>query len=340
VRAHGLPASALKEIPRDQVATVYPEDADLIAAFIQSNGNQFIKIAANGKIYDIGEVLAGAAPREFLKSPPPIASIYNHASLELAERATDLGGTLIDAVTTAPALGIGEGGGPAAIFVPPRPRLSEVSEPRPQPAPPQPTLPAPNKEAGPLPELPDGYFYRTVGDTTQIIRTDAARFPKMLLTEERYLASPVDFGPVVGVSVNGNTLAAATGTLVHAELAAARRASADFDLVNRPLADADGNPVIVTRRVNLATGEPVPESGYQEAKPDAVQFKSDVIIDDKPLGRPISKDRQEIIRFIDAYIGSKGKLPTTIGITRYDPATGLPVITELYGPDDFLPGKE
>ncbi|WP_228029560.1 hypothetical protein, partial [Escherichia marmotae] len=65
--------------------------------------------------------------------------------------------------------------------------------------------------------------------------------------------------------------------------------------------------------------------------------KNDLILDDKPLGRPIAKDRQEIIRFIDAYTQSQGSLPSRIAIQRYSPVTGRPVVTELYGPEDFLP---
>jgi filamentous hemagglutinin len=55
------------------------------------------------------------------------------------------------------------------------------------------------------------------------------------------------------------------------------------------------------------------------------------------LGRPISKDRQEIIRFIKAYEIREGNLPKTIGIQRYDPQTGQPLFTELYTPQNFLP---
>ncbi|WP_315133467.1 hypothetical protein [Achromobacter marplatensis] len=65
-----------------------------------------------------------------------------------------------------------------------------------------------------------------------------------------------------------------------------------------------------------------------------------MILDDKPLGRPISKDRQEIIRFIDAYRESTGTQPRTIAIQRYDPKTGLPVVTELYNPNEFMPWKK
>lgn len=93
----------------------------------------------------------------------------------------------------------------------------------------------------------------------------------------------------------------------------------------------------MTRRVDLSTGEPLPESGCQVSRPDAVQFKNEVIIDDKPLGRPVSKDQQEINRFINAYSESQGGLPRTIAIQRYDPLTGQPVVTELYSPYDFMP---
>jgi hypothetical protein len=137
--------------------------------------------------------------------------------------------------------------------------------------------------------------------------------------------------------INGETSATATGKAVHSRLATERRASGNFDLVNEPLTDDAGNPILVTRRVDLSTGEALPESGYQVARPDAVRFSNDVILDDKPLGRPISKDQQEIIRFINAYSESQGNLPRTIAIQRYNPVTGEPVVTELYDPSDFLP---
>jgi filamentous hemagglutinin len=93
----------------------------------------------------------------------------------------------------------------------------------------------------------------------------------------------------------------------------------------------------VTRRVDLETGESVVSSGSQVARPDAVSFQAKLILDDKPLGRPIVKDRQEIIRFIQAYSESRGELPRTIAIQRYEPVTGKPVMTELYKPEDFQP---
>jgi molecular chaperone DnaK (HSP70) len=138
-------------------------------------------------------------------------------------------------------------------------------------------------------------------------------------------------------AVTGESAATITGKSVHRQLAAERRASGDFDLMNQPIVDAAGNPIQVTRRVDLMTGQTVTQSGLQSAVPDAVRYDRNLILDDKPLGRPISKDRQEVIRFIRAYEESQGTLPKTVAIQRYDPATGRPVVTELYKPSDFLP---
>jgi len=73
------------------------------------------------------------------------------------------------------------------------------------------------------------------------------------------------------------------------------------------------------------------------AQPDAVSYKRGQILDDKPLGRPIAKDRQEMIRFIKAYEERTGELPKQIIIERYDPKTGAKVASEIYNPKDFLP---
>ncbi len=135
----------------------------------------------------------------------------------------------------------------------------------------------------------------------------------------------------------GETAATATGKSIHKKLADARRASGDFDLVQSAIKDKAGNPILVSKRVDLKTGTPQPGSPLQEAVPDAVSFKRKLILDDKPLDRAIAKDRQEIVRFINAYKQREGNLPDVIGITRYDPKTGLPVVTELYSPYDFLP---
>jgi hypothetical protein len=81
----------------------------------------------------------------------------------------------------------------------------------------------------------------------------------------------------------------------HAERAEDRRASRNFDLVNARLVDANGVPIAVPKRVDLTTGAPL-DSRLQVSRPDAVRFKNGLILDDKPLGRPISKDRQQVIR--------------------------------------------
>ena len=154
-------------------------------------------------------------------------------------------------------------------------------------------------------------------------------------TTRMYAVPPGGANSTSAVAIAGETKATSTGKAVHTRIAAERRSSGDFDLVNQPITDANGIPIQVTKRVNLKTGDPMPESGYQISRPDGV--KNDIIIDDKPLGRPISKDQQEIIRFINAYKESNGTLPRTIGIQRYDPVTGMPVHTELYTPSDFMP---
>jgi hypothetical protein len=135
----------------------------------------------------------------------------------------------------------------------------------------------------------------------------------------------------------GETTSTATGKSIHKAIADARRASGEFDLVQSPITDKAGNPILVSKRVDLKTGRPQPGSPLQEAVPDAVSFKRKLILDDKPLGRPIAKDRQEIIRFIKAYEQREGHLPDVIGITRYDLKTGQQVLSELYSPQDFLP---
>lgn len=140
--------------------------------------------------------------------------------------------------------------------------------------------------------------------------------------------------------VAGETQATSVGKDYHAMRAAERRATDEFDLVNQPLVDKNGQAILVNKRVDLNTGLPVLDSKMQASRPDAVNFDKGLILDDKPLGRPISKDQQEILRFIRAYEASQGTSPRTIAIERYNPTTGQPVVTELYKPSDFpLPRK-
>ncbi len=138
----------------------------------------------------------------------------------------------------------------------------------------------------------------------------------------------------------GEASSTKSGKEIHKKLADERRESGQFDHVQQPITDASGQPILVPKRVDLKTGDPQPGAKMQKAIPDAIKSDRALILDDKPLNRPIDKDRQEIIRFIKAWEQKTGKLPETIAIQRYDPKTGLPVQTDLYKPSDFLPGKK
>lgn len=135
----------------------------------------------------------------------------------------------------------------------------------------------------------------------------------------------------------GETESTAIGKDTHKKLADERRASGQWSEVNTPMTDKSGKTILVPKRVDLKTGKPQPGSKLQDVRPDAVNYDKRLILDDKPLGRPIAKDRQEIIRFIKAYEIKQGHLPEKIVIQRYDPVTGNPVVTEIYTPGDFLP---
>ena len=109
------------------------------------------------------------------------------------------------------------------------------------------------------------------------------------------------------------------GKQVHKDQADIRRNSGDFSTVNSPVVDKAGNDIFVPKRIDLKTGNPQAGAKFQKAVPDATIYDKGIIIDDKPLGRPIAKDKQEIIRFIKAYEAREGVLPKTIAIQRYDP---------------------
>ncbi|OAB38859.1 hypothetical protein, partial [Paenibacillus glacialis] len=134
-------------------------------------------------------------------------------------------------------------------------------------------------------------------------------------------------------NITGETNSTKAGKKIHKEKADERRASGEYDTVNEPLKDNDGNIIEVPKRIDK-NGEP--SKKYQRSIPDAVQGPpKGNIIDDKPVGRPISKDKQEIRRFIDAYKLKYGEPPKQIIIERYDPNTGASVGREIYDPDDF-----
>lgn len=136
-------------------------------------------------------------------------------------------------------------------------------------------------------------------------------------------------------AISGETHSTKLGKEVHAERAAPRRTSGESDLVNEAIPDKAGNPIFVPKEIDVKTGKPKPDTPLQKAVPDAVNFNQALIIDDKPLGRPIMKDRQEVIRFINAYKEREGVLPQTIEIHRYD-ENGQTAKIESYKPEDFL----
>ena len=134
---------------------------------------------------------------------------------------------------------------------------------------------------------------------------------------------------------NGETSATAIGKKVHAQKAEERRKSGEYDSVNERLKDANGNDIQVPRTVTKKNQK---ESIKQQAAmPDAVKGpdKGGIIIDDKPDGRPIGKDYQEVGRFVEAYKEKYGVAPNEIQIERYDPKTGATTKIEVYNPSDF-----
>lgn len=134
--------------------------------------------------------------------------------------------------------------------------------------------------------------------------------------------------------IKGETSSTKVGKEVHKKRAEERRKSGEYDTVNEALKDKDGNIIEVPKRVNPKTG--VPSKKTQRAIPDAVQGPpKGHIIDDKPSGRPISKDKQEMRRNIEAYEAKYGEPPKKIVIERYDPVTGKPAGTETFDASHF-----
>ncbi len=140
-----------------------------------------------------------------------------------------------------------------------------------------------------------------------------------------------------GAAKAGETLDTAIGREVHSATEAERTADDGWDVVNRIMRDEGGAPIRVARRVDLETGAAVASKGTQTVRPDGVSFGYEVVLDDKPLTRSLVKDRQEIIRNIEAYRIRTGKLPRRVAIQRYDPVTKEPVYSEIFGPEHFLP---
>jgi hypothetical protein len=64
--------------------------------------------------------------------------------------------------------------------------------------------------------------------------------------------------------------------------------------------------------VDHQTGEPQPNARVQTTRPDALSYGDSRIVELKPVGPPLAKDRQEIIRFIRGFQEARGRLPETI----------------------------
>jgi HNH/Endo VII superfamily nuclease toxin with a HHH motif len=94
LKHHNLPPDALKEIPRAETGEIAaPEGEDRIGFFIRNNGNLFEKIAADGKVYDVGgtyrneivDWLFGKPGLKLEKAPPPLYAVYAHNNQALQQ---------------------------------------------------------------------------------------------------------------------------------------------------------------------------------------------------------------------------------------------------------------
>lgn len=135
---------------------------------------------------------------------------------------------------------------------------------------------------------------------------------------------------------SGETSSTLAGKVIHKRIADARRTSGNWDLVSQPITTISGDEITVPYAVDLKTGQPRAGTRYQKAVPDAVSYSQEIIVDDKPFGRNIARDRQEMIRNIKAYEIRTGKLPKEIQIHYYNPDGSLNNI-KVYFPSDFLP---
>ncbi len=134
---------------------------------------------------------------------------------------------------------------------------------------------------------------------------------------------------------NGETEDTVIGKDAHAELKEWREKSGEFDYVNQKLKDADGNVILVPHNISRKTGHAGEK--MQGVIPDAIKGpeKGGIIYDDKPAGRPISKDFQEIGRNIEAYEKLYGEPPDEVIVVRYDKETLKIVEEKSYSPSDF-----
>lgn len=149
-----------------------------------------------------------------------------------------------------------------------------------------------------------------------------------------YQLKPTDRG---ANPVSGSTIANQLGTRVHSKLKAADIASGRWDQVDTVLTDAAGDVIMLPKRYDLTTGEPMPDSPLMKSRPDGLSLTRDEIMDHKPIGRPVLKDQHQIIRYVKAYELKTGRLPQKILIEAYDPLTGAVVDTQEYSIQHFMP---
>ncbi|WP_200866799.1 hypothetical protein [Pseudomonas syringae] len=79
-------------------------------------------------------------------------------------------------------------------------------------------------------------------------------------------------------AVTGETVSTSLGKQVHKEQADIRRESGLFSIVEQPIVDKLGNPILVPKRVVLKTGEAQPGANLQKAIPDAANEPPDGIL--------------------------------------------------------------
>lgn len=142
----------------------------------------------------------------------------------------------------------------------------------------------------------------------------------------------------------GTFEASRKGIQTHLEKGRERIASGEFDVVNlpgqeSPMTDKSGKPILLPERVDLQTGKPVEGKKPITSSPDAISYKADRIVDDKPAGTAFSAYRQQMIRYIKAYYMETGRLPKAIEIHGYDPTTRKTIEIKVYTPGDFLDVK-
>ena len=137
-------------------------------------------------------------------------------------------------------------------------------------------------------------------------------------------------------TTKGETPYTKAGTQYHALHEQRWLDSGAWDEVNTTLKDSSGNSIKVANYYDK-DGEPVVQKGTKTARPDAVSYEREQIMDAKPLTRNKSKFKQQIIGYINAYFQKTGKLPKNIIIERYDRKTMQPVQCDIHKPEDFLP---